>query len=104
MIFDAESRKAGWFSDRVFDVRIVGSGPAGITLARSLMRRGREVGLFEGGGRGPGTSNHWNGWTRPLDAWDFLPHPSNPHSGWPIAKSDLDPFAAETDENSRFAS
>jgi hypothetical protein len=34
----------------------------------------------------------------PLDAWDFLPHPSNPHSGWPIAKSDLDPFAAETDE------
>ncbi len=127
MIFDAESREDGWFRDRVFDVCIVGSGPAGITLARALARRGREVGLFEGGGRGPtpdsqdlyageviggryspldqtrlryfgGASNHWNGWTRQLDAWDFLPHPSNPHSGWPIGKADLDPFAAETDE------
>ena len=127
MIFDSENREDGWFRDRVFDVCIVGSGPAGITLARTLARHGRDVGIFEGGGREltpesqalyageviggryaaldqarlryfGGTSNHWNGWTRPLDAWDFSPHPANPHSGWPISKTDLDPYAAETDE------
>ena len=43
-----------------------------------------------------GTSNHWGGWSRPLDAHDFEPNPLNPLSGWPIARSDLDPYADET--------
>jgi hypothetical protein len=31
-----------------------------------------------------------------LDAHDFEPKPQNPGSGWPISKSDLDPYAQET--------
>ncbi len=45
-----------------------------------------------------GSSNHWGGWTRPLDERDFLPRSNNPMSGWPIAKADLDPYAPEADD------
>src|SRR6185369_9363731 len=91
-----------------------------------LAARGLSVGLFEGGGfeqtqesqdlykgtigaqayfplEGPrlrffgGSSNHWGGWTRPLDPYDFEPKQYHPLSGWPIAKTDLDPYAAEAD-------
>jgi choline dehydrogenase-like flavoprotein len=124
VIVDAEARTDDWFRDRIFDICIVGTGPAGITLARSLARRGLSIGLFEAGGldisadsqdlyKGTttgqpyyaldaarlryfgGTSNHWGGWTRPLDAYDFEPNPANPLSGWPIARSELDRYAAE---------
>jgi choline dehydrogenase-like flavoprotein len=44
-----------------------------------------------------GTSNHWGGWCRELDAYDFSPHPFAAFSGWPIQKSDLDPYQGETD-------
>jgi choline dehydrogenase-like flavoprotein len=44
-----------------------------------------------------GTSNHWAGETRPLDAHDFEPLPYDPLRQWPIKKSDLDPYAIETD-------
>lgn len=124
MIEDAEARSEDRFA-RTFDVCIVGSGPAGITLARRLAAGGLNVGVFEAGGleltaesqavyRGPttgvpeyypldacrlrffgGTSNHWGGWTRPLDAHDFAPNPHNPLSGWPIGKKDLEPYADE---------
>ena len=112
--------------DRVFDVCVVGSGPAGMTVARRLAAKGATVALMEGGGLEidrdsqdlyvgenvgldyfplditrlryfGGSSNHWGGWCRPLDAHDFAPRPQNPWSGWPIAKSDLDPYRAETD-------
>jgi choline dehydrogenase-like flavoprotein len=127
MILDSEARSDDWLRDRTFDVCIVGSGPAGITLARRLAQRRLSVGLFEGGGlelsessqglyKGittgqpyyaldasrlryfGGTSNHWGGWTRPLDPYDFDPNPANPLSGWPLAKGDLDPYAAEADD------
>jgi choline dehydrogenase-like flavoprotein len=126
MILDAEARADDWFRDRVFDVCVIGSGPAGITLARRLGAHGVSVALFEGGGleftpqsqdlykgetagqpyyplEGPrlrffgGSSNHWGGWTRPLDPYDFEPKQYHPLSGWPIAKTDLDPYAAEAD-------
>jgi choline dehydrogenase-like flavoprotein len=124
MILDAEARTDDWFRDRIFDVCVVGSGPAGVTLARRLAAGGTSVGLFEAGGlelkpesqelyKGEtagqpyypldaarlrffgGSSNHWGGWTRPLDPYDFETRPHHPLSGWPIGKADLDPYAAE---------
>ncbi len=126
MILDAENRDEYWFHDRVFDVCVVGAGPAGITLSRSLAKHNRNVCLLEGGGlsasresqdlyRGDvigfnyapldvtrlrffgGSSNHWGGWCRPLDQSDFEPHRANPYSGWPITKVDLDPYAKQAD-------
>ena len=94
------SDSADWPRQFECDVAIYGAGPAGISLARALSGSGLQVGLFEGGGLEPpvvsrdhpyqgantgleydmigtrlrffgGTSNHWGGWCRPLDAIDF---------------------------------
>ncbi|MBN8994385.1 MAG: GMC family oxidoreductase [Rhizobiales bacterium] len=126
MIIDFETLPADAFASKEFDVCIMGAGPAGITLARKLAGKGFSVGLFEGGGleqspesqdlyKGPigaqpyfpldgarlrflgGSSNHWGGWTRPLDSYDFEVRGDHPDSGWPIGKADLDPYAAEAD-------
>jgi len=127
MILDAESRPDdNWLADRTFDICVIGSGPAGATIAHRLARRGFQVGLFEAGGlqydqksqdlyQGTtsgqpyydltscrlrffgGSSNHWGGWTRPLDAYDFDARLDQPLSGWPIYKADLDTYAGETD-------
>jgi choline dehydrogenase-like flavoprotein len=127
VIFDAEEREDSWFRDQSFDVCVVGSGPAGITLARALALHGRTVGLFEGGDEIPtiesqeiyagdivgvdyvpldaarlrylgGTSNHWKGKCRPLDSLDFASQAANPNSGWPIEKSDLDSYISQADD------
>jgi choline dehydrogenase-like flavoprotein len=42
-----------------------------------------------------GTSNHWDGQTRPLDARDFEPLQHHPMNEWPIKKRDLDAYANE---------
>lgn len=126
MIVDATDADRGLFA-RTFDACVIGTGPAGISLARRLAARGLSVALMEGGGLDPteesqelyegenvgldyfpldqarlryfgGSSNHWGGRCRELDAVNFLPLAANPLSGWPIAKTDLDPYAAETDE------
>jgi len=39
-----------------------------------------------------GTSNHWGGWCRPLDAEDFEARSWIPHSGWPLTRDDLLPW------------
>ena len=103
------------------DVCVVGAGPAGIALARDLARRGVDVLVLESGGLEyepetqelavgevaghaypplestrvrafGGTTAHWNGWCRPLDAVDFAERPGVPHSGWPIAFDDVEPY------------
>lgn len=38
-----------------------------------------------------GTTNHWGGWCRPLDAIDFEQRPGVPDSGWPITRAELEP-------------
>lgn len=106
-------------------VTIIGSGPAGLSLAMRLEERNVPCLVVEAGGfdyspssqdfyRGTvvgddyfelhqarlrqfgGTSGHWTGWCRALDAGDFEPRADMPHSGWPIRKADLDPYAEAT--------
>jgi choline dehydrogenase-like flavoprotein len=125
MIFDFATGDREAFV-RVYDVCVVGSGPAGLTLARKLAARGLTVALMEGGGLEPeaesqalyegenlgldyfaldatrlryfgGTSGHWGGWCPPLDAVDFEARPGVPLSGWPIGKAELDRYGAEAD-------
>lgn len=119
MIFPgvAEFRTSG-FKPRV---AIVGSGPAGISIARILSAAGIPTVVFEAGVeevtaesqefyKGSvvgdyyfdldvtrirllgGCSNHWAGWCRLLDAHDFEARPWIPNSGWPIARKDLEPY------------
>jgi choline dehydrogenase-like flavoprotein len=39
-----------------------------------------------------GSTNHWEGWCRPLDEIDFETREYIAYSGWPFDKSHLDPF------------
>ena len=101
------------------DLCIVGAGAAGITIARELAGRSLRVLVVESGGlkydprtqdlaRGEvaahaypplesarlrmfgGSTNHWSGWCRPLDAVDFEERVDVPGSGWPITRAELD--------------
>src|SRR5579859_723762 len=105
------------------DLCIVGSGAAGITIAREFLGSGVKVVLLESGGmeyeqdtqdlyQGAetgqpyldlttcrlryfgGTTNHWGGWCLPLDPIDFEDREGLPFRGWPFAKAVLDPFYA----------
>jgi choline dehydrogenase-like flavoprotein len=103
MLLDANALGA----EAHFDYCIVGSGPAGITLALGLESTGKRIALLEAGeetvtGQSQalydgtvvgdpyfslagarlrcfgGTSNHWSGWCAPLEEADFLPKPYCP--------------------------
>lgn len=103
------------------DLVIVGTGPAGLSIALQFLNTNKKVILLEGGGlefsdesqavyEGQnigvpyfplelarlryfgGSAGHWGGWCRPLDPADFLPKPHVPHSGWPIGYDDISPF------------
>ena len=116
----------GSIFDAAFDACISGSGPAGIPLALKLAERKHRVLLLEAGGltftessnmvyQGSnsgldyftpsacrqrffgGTSNHWGGWCREMNATDFMARNHVAYSGWPIRKKDLDPYFTETE-------
>lgn len=124
MIFnDYSALKSSGFAAKVC---ITGSGPAGLSLALQLERHKIPCLVLEAGGfeysaanqdayRGEvvgdsyfdlsharlryfgGSSGHWEGWCRPLSAIDFEPRPGVAHSGWPISKPHLDPYAKQTE-------
>lgn len=122
LLLDAGTADRAAFA-RAFDVCVIGAGPAGITLARTLAANGLTVALMEGGDTDMtdesqtlyegdnvgipsyppdesrlrflgGSSGHWEGKCRALEDVDFARRPWIPLSGWPIDRSDLDPFQA----------
>ena len=119
MIIDARSLPAGTVVET--EVCIIGGGAAGITLAREFTNAPFRVVLLESGGMDfepdtqalyegrsiglpfsdlttsrlryfGGTTNHWGGYCLPLDPIDFEPRDGFPYHGWPVTKSDLDPW------------
>ncbi len=105
------------------DLAIIGGGPAGISLALALADSRLNVLMLESGGltfepntqklyKGNetgvsyialdggrlrflgGSTNHWGGWCRPLDKIDFESRDWMPHSGWPFARSEIEPYFA----------
>ena len=102
------------------DLAIIGGGPAGITLARTFIGTSVKVCLLEAGGESGesdvqalytgenvgidysliasrlrffgGSSNHWGGFTRPLDPIDFQQRDWVPYSGWPFGIEELQPY------------
>ena len=109
------------------DVCIVGSGPAGLSIAHALEGSGATLCVLEAGAERPdratqsllagesaffdgdelqrsrlsalgGTSRIWSGWCRPLDAEVFEPRRQVPGEGWPFGREELDPFYARAHE------
>lgn len=118
MIKDANQLQESTLVTRIC---IVGAGAAGITLSLSLSNRGVQHILLESGDREAdpttqylyhgenvgteyypldsarlryfgGSTNHWTGWTRPLDAMDFRIRPWIADSGWPITSEEMKPY------------
>jgi choline dehydrogenase-like flavoprotein len=114
-------------ADGVFDARpeydlcIVGTGPAGATVAAELNGSGLAICLLESGRAVPtprgdrlravrsqglfikersrervlgGTSTTWSGISAPLDPIDMMPRAWVPRSGWPFGRETLDPYYA----------
>ena len=104
------------------DICIVGSGPAGITLAMELAKSGRSILLLESGDLGPtddaqalnvgevadealhsppdkyrqrclgGGTSIWGGRCVPFDPIDFQTRPWIDHSGWPIGYESVEHY------------
>src|SRR4051812_17589084 len=104
-----------------YDLCIVGSGPAGITLALQMAEAGWKVALLEAGGLEysetsqrlyaalgtqslyagstrlrffGGTSNHWSGRCRPFGTSDFDRAPVGSVPGWPLPHSEVERYLA----------
>lgn len=125
MIFSSiEQYRASGFEPRVV---IIGSGPAGMTVARRLARGGIPSVMLDAGGEDysdesqafyqgevvgdhyfdleyarlrylGGTSGHWAGWCRILDPYDFEKRAWIPNSGWPIGHDAIEPYLDATRE------
>lgn len=103
------------------DVCIIGAGAAGISMALEFEQLGIKTTLLEGGGLTypkpgshdlyeahlgekfyplqasrlrylGGSTNHWGGWSRQLDDFDFIDKPYFDVKGWPIQKKALNAY------------
>lgn len=119
MILDLERERT--LPSFAADVCVVGAGAAGIVLAAELLRQGKRVLLLESGGTKEkeasqqlnqservgqalkavhpgrfralgGTTIRWGGQIQEMQEQDFEARPEIPGSGWPIAKSVLEPY------------
>lgn len=113
-----------------YDICIIGTGPAGITVARELAAPGRRICVLESGELKPtphadalrrvvsdgiqiktysrervlgGASTTWAGLSSPLDPIDFAPRPWLRRSGWPVAREELLHYYSEAAARYRFA-
>lgn len=102
-----------------YDLCVVGSGPAGLTLARELSGSGLRVAVLESGRRRVtahhdalrpvdsegltikeysrervlgGASTTWSGLSAPFDPIDFEPRPWLARSGWDLPRAALEPL------------
>lgn len=116
---------------RSYDVCVVGSGPAGATVAAELADSGLEVLVLESGGtqvtaRGDalreasstglwikpwsrervlgGASTTWAGLSSPLDDADLAPRPHLGGVGWPLPQAELEGLWEEAAARYRFPS
>jgi len=120
MIFNLNEGSVDLVKEKVFDICIIGAGPAGISLALSLDRSFDilllEAGdmeyteesqeIYKGKNKGHeyyyledcrgrwfgGTANMWGGWCGTFQEYDFEKKDFIKLSGWPIGKKDLDPY------------
>jgi len=101
------------------EICIVGSGPAGLTIARKLGSQGHDVAVLESGGLNfdeatqglyagestryesiegnrlryfGGSSNHWAGVCRPFSPDDFVDRPWIRGSQWPLSYAEIEPY------------
>jgi choline dehydrogenase-like flavoprotein len=118
VITSSSSRNRGRATPPFYDICIVGSGPAGSTVASLLAGSGSRICVVECGDREQsafadrlkdldcsgihikeysrerilgGTSTTWAGLSSPLDPVDFETRPWLPLSGWPITREELVP-------------
>jgi choline dehydrogenase-like flavoprotein len=111
------------------DLCIIGSGPAGLSIAKEFIGTTLQVWIIESGGLAEepetqalydienvgvsrqinqelvrnrifgGTSHTWTGRCAPLDAIDLQDRAWVPYSGWPIAQTELEPYLERAGEN-----
>lgn len=112
-----------------YDLCIIGSGPAGATIANVLADSDYKICILESGRYKPekftdelrevdhegisiksysrervigGASTTWSGLSSPLDAIDFKQREWVPYSGWPIDPEALSPYYIEASRQFRF--
>jgi len=129
MIVDLHEAHAGDLPK--VDVAIVGSGPAGMTLARELSGTGLSICVLESGrlktsrfgddlrkvvSQGPvtikdysrerilgGASSTWAGLSAPLDSLVLNPRPEMGIPGWPLKRDELETYWKRAASDYRFA-